>query len=246
MHRSRVLNEVRSRPRIANEKFGRQQISLQSIAPCARQDHVAGHVRSAVRQRKDVVERRDLEFQTRGTIHTASAAVAHGGAFDRSLLRSGWNWFGPASSAREAGKGDMVELPTSGQCHLAKKGHPATGAYPVAGCRADPERAGRSGDQRARAAVVLAAPDMMLDVVRVGSSASGMRARARSARARGTNVTNTPFAQEPSATIYQFPHAASPPSGTRSYSSSPCAPSRARQRPARRGVQSGDDTSALR
>ena len=174
MHGARVGDEVLSRPRIAREELGRQQVSLQAIAARAGEDDVARRVSAAVRQRMHVVERREVEFEWRAAVHAAPAAVAHRGSFDRSLLWAGGDCFCPAADARRAWEGDTVELPTSGQCHLAKKATPRRGKCPVAGCRADQmkRRLLRRPSMR-RAAIVVAAFDMLLDVGRVGSLASG-------------------------------------------------------------------------
>jgi hypothetical protein len=49
MHRSRVRDEIETRPRVPREELRRQQISLQAIATPARQNEVAGDMRAAVR-----------------------------------------------------------------------------------------------------------------------------------------------------------------------------------------------------
>lgn len=168
MHRSRVLNEIRARPRISGEELGRQQVSLQSIAARTGEDDVARYVRTAVRPREHMIERGELELERRRAVHTAAAAIAHGGALDRALLMTGGNLFGPASDARDAGERDMVELPTSGQCHLAKKATPRTGNLSRGGVsrRFSNDRLLR-GSRTCRALMVAGRPaaiDMLLDV----------------------------------------------------------------------------------
>jgi hypothetical protein len=63
MDRTRVRDEVESRPRMAREEFSRQQIAFQAIAPRASEDDVAGSVRAAVGERMDVVESRRVELE---------------------------------------------------------------------------------------------------------------------------------------------------------------------------------------
>jgi hypothetical protein len=104
VHRSRVSDEIEAGPGIPGEEFGRQQVAFQSVAPRARQHDVARHVRAPVGQWMHVVESGEFEVERGGTVHAASAAVTHGGAFDGSLLMSGWNDFAAASRAREAGE----------------------------------------------------------------------------------------------------------------------------------------------
>ena len=138
MHCARVENEVQSRPREAREEFSRKQIALEAIAARAGEDDVAGNVSAAVRQRLHMVECCEIELEPGGAVDTAPATVAHRGAFDGSFLMSGGNRLGATIDAWCARERDtMVEMPTSGQCHLAKKGHPAHGKIPAAGCRAN-------------------------------------------------------------------------------------------------------------
>ena len=114
MHRACMLDEVEARPRMAGEEFGRQHVSLQSIAARAREHEVARHVRPAVRQRIHVIERREIEFQRFGAVHTAPAAVAHRCALDRSLLMARGNVFASTRGhARKAREGYAVIVPTS-------------------------------------------------------------------------------------------------------------------------------------
>src|SRR5262245_53940126 len=138
MHGARVENEVQARPRESRKKLVRKKIALETIAARAGEDDVARNVRAAMRQRLHVVERSEIELEPGGAVDTAPAAVAHRSAFDGSFLMSGRNRLGAAIGAWCARKRDtMVEMPTSGQCHLAKKGHPVHGNIPAAGCRAN-------------------------------------------------------------------------------------------------------------
>jgi hypothetical protein len=138
MHRPGVQNEILPCPRVAHEKFRRQQIAFESIAAPARQHQVAGYVRTAVRERVHVIECGEIELERGGAIHAAMSAVAHGGALDRALLGSGGDGSGAArGGSRYAWEGNAMKLPASGQCHLAKKATPRGGRLSRAGCRAD-------------------------------------------------------------------------------------------------------------
>lgn len=86
VHGARIGDEVEPRPRISGEVFGRQHVSFLTVAPRARQHDVAGYVRPAVRQRIHVIQRREVELERSGAVHTAPAAIAHGGPLDRSFL----------------------------------------------------------------------------------------------------------------------------------------------------------------
>jgi hypothetical protein len=70
-------------------------------------------VRAAMRQWVHMIERRQIELELRGTIHTAPPTVSHGGAFDRSFLMSGGNLPSPARYARGAWESNTVKVPTS-------------------------------------------------------------------------------------------------------------------------------------
>jgi len=70
-------------------------------------------VRSAVRERVNVVESGEIEFQMRAAIDTAAATIAHGCTLDRALLIPREE---PLSAAGDAGgsrEGNTVEMPTS-------------------------------------------------------------------------------------------------------------------------------------
>lgn len=117
MYRARVLDEIESRPREAGEELGRQHVSLQSIAASAREHEVARDVRAAMRQRIYVIERREFKFERLGAVDAAAPAVAHRGAFDRSLLMAGGNVLASARvhplHAWKAREGYVVIVPTS-------------------------------------------------------------------------------------------------------------------------------------
>lgn len=69
---------------------------------------------AAVRQRIDVIERREVELERFGAVHAAPAAVAHRRALDGPLLVTGWNVFVPARvDAGNAGEANTVIVPTS-------------------------------------------------------------------------------------------------------------------------------------
>src|SRR4051812_46946668 len=89
VHRSRVRDEVETRPGIAGEKLARQHIAFQAIAATAGEDEVARDVCTAMRERVDVIERREIKLQWRCAIDAAAIAIAHRGALDRALLMPG-------------------------------------------------------------------------------------------------------------------------------------------------------------
>ena len=113
MDRPGVEDEVQARPREASEKLSWQEIALQAIAPSAGEDHVARNMGAAVRKWLHVVQRGEIEFERGGAVDAPAAAVAHGGAFDRSFQMSGGDWLGPAIRARDSGEGDAVKVTTS-------------------------------------------------------------------------------------------------------------------------------------
>jgi hypothetical protein len=129
-----------------------------------------------MRQRMHVVQRRAIEFQSRTAVNAAPAAVAHRCALDRPLLWAGGDWFCPAADTRRAGEGDSVELPTSGQCHLAKKATPRSGNLSRSGVSRRSMKNGNSEEPSHCVALVIALRSVAvdtLDVGRVGSLASG-------------------------------------------------------------------------
>ena len=111
MHRARVLNEVQARPRIAREELGGEQIAFQAITARAGQHDVAGNVRATVRERMDVIERREIKLQRSSAVDAPSAAVAHGGALDCPLLVPGVDLLCSPGLARDARKGNPVNVP---------------------------------------------------------------------------------------------------------------------------------------
>ena len=116
MHGSRVADEIRPCPRIPSEEFVGEHVSLETVTRCARRDQVAGSVWPSVRDRVDVIERRDLERQRNGAVDAATAAIAHGSVLERTL-DSGVVEVPRAArkSARCAGERDSVET-TSRHC----------------------------------------------------------------------------------------------------------------------------------
>jgi hypothetical protein len=86
MCRVRISNEIRARPGKSYEKFGGEHVAFEAVAPAAGENDVAWGVRAAVRQRMDVVERREVELQSGGAIDAPPAAVSHGGVFYRALV----------------------------------------------------------------------------------------------------------------------------------------------------------------
>jgi hypothetical protein len=66
-----------------------------------------------VRERIDVIERREIKLERGGAIDTAAAAVAHRGALDRALLISGGEASSAPNGAGNAREGYTVKMPTS-------------------------------------------------------------------------------------------------------------------------------------
>jgi hypothetical protein len=86
MHGARVVNEVESSLGIPGEEFGGEKIALQSVTAPAGSDEIAGSVQSAFGERKDVIDRGDVEVQRGGAVDAAPSAVTHHRMLDRSLL----------------------------------------------------------------------------------------------------------------------------------------------------------------
>jgi len=113
MHRARVGDEVLPRPRIPSEEFGRQQVSLETVARRAGQDDVAHCVSAAVGKRMHMVQSGDVELEQRAAVDAAAAAVTHGSSLERSLLMSGGDLLDSTADAWRSWEGDTVEMPTS-------------------------------------------------------------------------------------------------------------------------------------
>ena len=219
MHSARVGDEVLSRPRIASEEFSRQQVSLETIARGTRQHDVAHCVSAAVGEWMHVVQRGEVELEHRAAVHAPAAAITHGCSLERSLLMSGGDLLDSAADAWRSWEGDTVEMPTSGQFHLAKKGRPVAGRLPRQGVAPIAKKAGP--ETIWVAAVVIAAGDI-LDVERVvGSSASG-GTREKTPRAIYRCIHPSDRAR---AGIVTFCYRTSPWLTGSSRRSSPCAPS---------------------
>ena len=86
VYRSGVLDEVKTRPRVAGEELGRQQIALEAIAPPTRGNEVARRVNAAFGEGKDVVDGGDVVVKRRGAVDAPEAAITHHGVLDRALL----------------------------------------------------------------------------------------------------------------------------------------------------------------
>ena len=100
MYRPRVPNEIRARPRIADEELLRQHVSLQMVAGVAGSHHVARVVGAAVRERIDVIQRRAIDLEGLGAIHAASSAVPHRAALERALEMPGSDTVAPEAAAK--------------------------------------------------------------------------------------------------------------------------------------------------
>lgn len=88
MNRPSVSHEIRAGPGIGREERVWQEIAFQPIAVSAGEDHVARMVDTAVGEWVNVIQRGCFEVEGRRAVHTASAAIAHRGAFDGALVTS--------------------------------------------------------------------------------------------------------------------------------------------------------------
>ena len=116
MHGARVPDKVCAGPRISAEKLVWQHVALQPVAWGACGNEVASRVRTSLRDRVNVIERRDVERQWNGAVDAASAAIAHGSVLESTLDA---DIVGVPRAAREAarcaGERDSVET-TSRHC----------------------------------------------------------------------------------------------------------------------------------
>lgn len=85
MHRPRIAHEIESCPWEAGEEIHGEQVRLESIAARARSDEVPRRVRSTVADGEHVIQRRGIQRERPGTVHTAPTAVAHCGFLYGSL-----------------------------------------------------------------------------------------------------------------------------------------------------------------
>ena len=116
VNRTSVPNEVRARPGIAPEKLIREHVALEPVARRTSGDKVARRVGPSLRHGVHVIERRDVERQRDGAVDAASAAIAHGSVFERTLDAGVVEVPRAArKSARCAGERDSVET-TSRHC----------------------------------------------------------------------------------------------------------------------------------
>jgi hypothetical protein len=116
MHGASIAYEVGSRPRVSSEELVRKHVALETITGSACRDQVARGVRPSLRDRVDVIERRDVERQRDGAVDAASAAIAHGSMLERTLDAGVVEVPRAAGkSARSAGERDSVET-TSRHC----------------------------------------------------------------------------------------------------------------------------------
>jgi hypothetical protein len=113
MHRSGVRDEILAGPGVAREELRRQEIAFEAIARSAGENDVARNVRAAVRQRLNVIQRGEIEFQVRAAVHAAAAAIAHGRTLDGALLVPREEPFTTTADTGGSGERDSVEMPTS-------------------------------------------------------------------------------------------------------------------------------------
>ena len=104
------------------EELVRQHVGLEAVAGAAGGDEVAGGGDPALRERMDMVERRDRELERRAAVHAAAATVTHGRALGGALQVGGRHAARMAvEAAGRAWEGDPRKGLASGQCHLAGK-----------------------------------------------------------------------------------------------------------------------------
>jgi len=137
MHGARIVDEVVSRPRIAEEELRRQHVGLEAVARRTGCHDVTRRVCAAAGERMHVVERRMRVVERSGAVDATPAAVPDGGELDGAFLLG---WQEPTHAAEDpamsAGERDAVTV-SSGQSHLAGKDDtPHREEVPVAGCRA--------------------------------------------------------------------------------------------------------------
>lgn len=80
-----VQEEIHPRQRIADEEIVRQHVTFEPVAWPARRDEVAVRGHTTPRARVHVIDGRMVVLEPGAAVHTAPAAVAHHGAFERSL-----------------------------------------------------------------------------------------------------------------------------------------------------------------
>jgi hypothetical protein len=104
MNRAGVRDEILSGPGKADEKFRRQHVPFETVAPRAGKDEVARRVSAAMCERMDVVERGEIKLQCGGAVDAPAAAIAHCRELYCSFVRPAGNLFDAARKAGFAGK----------------------------------------------------------------------------------------------------------------------------------------------
>jgi hypothetical protein len=141
MYGSSVLNEIEPGPRISGEEFSGQQIAFEAIAPAAGGNEVAGCVPTALGEREDVIDCRDVVVEGRGAVDAAPAAVTHHGVLNGALLVAAWGALGFSCAAGDSWKAwqaNMVIVSTPRQFHLAEKATPRNGSRSRGGASRKP------------------------------------------------------------------------------------------------------------
>jgi hypothetical protein len=129
MNHSRIYEKIHPRQRIANEEVVRQHVTLQSIAGAAGRDEVAVRGDTAPRTRVHVIDCRMIVLEPCAAVHTAPAAIAHHGAFERSLeidVPKVGRTTPAEKSARRAGEADAMNA-VPRHCTSPKRTTPRSG-----------------------------------------------------------------------------------------------------------------------
>ena len=123
-----VMDEVVSGPGMSIKEILWHEIALEPVAAMAGGHEIARRVRAAAGEWQHVVQRGDREVEGRGAVHTAAAAIPHGGAFDGELMLSWEEAPEPVAVAGRTRETGAVEVPSLRQLHLVEKTTPRDGS----------------------------------------------------------------------------------------------------------------------
>jgi len=135
MHGACISHEIRARPRISREEIQRQRVALELIARQAGDHEIPRRVRSATRNGQHMIQRRRLRSEMRRAVYAASSAVAHRGAFDRSLVMARRTAAAETKIAARFARRHDVESATKPHCPSPKTTTPPQGPDALRGCQ---------------------------------------------------------------------------------------------------------------
>lgn len=144
------MNEVKPRPRIASEKFRRQEVAFEPITATARGDEIARRVHTALGEWEDVIDCGDFKVERSGAIDATPAAVTHHGVLNRALLMCACWTLGSLGATRGSGKAgetNAVIVSTPRQFHLAEKATPRNGSRSRSGASRRPWKCDGGGSK---------------------------------------------------------------------------------------------------